>query len=369
MSEPAPAAPAAPAHPYQGIAAYRHWMRAGGIGRGATLDPVVAPKFTFTRADGVATAGSCFAQNVTRHLAGRGFNVVVSEAVPRVVPLRERRGFGYGVYSTLSGNIYTARQLRQWLERAYGRFEPNLTVWRRGEALVDPFRPQVAGFACERELALAREAHLAAVRAMVREMSLFVFTLGLTEAWVDRQDGAVLPVAPGVAGGSYEPERHALVSFTADEVAADLVAALALIAEHNPAAKIVLTVSPVPLMATGLDRHVLVSTVHSKAELLVAAHRVAAADPRVDYFPSYEIVTAPHTRGAYFGRDCRSVTEAGVRHVMRVFLKHYAGEATEPRQARLPLPQLARLPRLPRLPRRDRLAEVLCDEEMLRRTD
>jgi hypothetical protein len=40
------------------------------------------------------------------------------------------------------------------------------------------------------------------------------------------------------------------------------------------------------------------------------------------YFPSYEIITGAYTRGRYFAEDLRSVTEEGVEHVMRLFLKH-----------------------------------------------
>lgn len=352
-------------HPYRGMPAYRHWLRAGGIGSAAALDPVVAPGFTFTRDDRVAAAGSCFAQNVVRHLTRRGYNVVMTEPPPRVLPEHRRAEFGYGIFPTRSGNIYTALQLRQWLERAYGRFQPEERVWRRDGAFVDPFRPQVAEFHSEHELEVARERHLAAVREMVETMDVFVFTLGLTEAWVDARDGAVFPVAPGVAGGEYDPERHSLAVFTAGQTVKDLRQAFALIRRQNRRVRFVVTVSPVPLMATALDRHVLVSSMHSKAELLVAAHRAAEADPAVDYFPSYEIVTAPHTRGRYFGADCRQVTEAGVEHVMSVFLRHYAQVDEAPAPA-------ARRPwRLPRWRRSERaiLAEALCDEDLLAQAD
>jgi hypothetical protein len=103
----------------------------------------------------------------------------------------------------------------------------------------------------------------------------------------------------------------------------------------------------------------------------VAAQALADADPLVDYFPAYEIVTAPHTRGAYFGPDAREVTRQGVRHVMRVFLKHYGGvDPPAPGGARTSRkgarPATGRKPRKAAGPaaRRD-MVDVICEEELL----
>lgn len=355
----------APTHPYETIADYRHWRRAAGVDDPGALDPVVAPKFTISAQDAVASAGSCFAQHVSRHLKKNGFNAMVTEHAPEFLTRRLQRRFQYGVFTTRSGNLYTARQLRQLVERAYNRFLPRTVAWRRGEMFIDPFRPQVAEFVSESELLADRERHFAAVRQMLEALDVFVFTLGLTEAWVDA-DGAVFPVAPGVAGGTYNPAEHRLKTLSVEETVADLAGALAALRAVNPKARTILTVSPVPLMATALDRHVLVSTTHSKAILRVAAQTLADSDPSVDYFPSYEIVTAPQTRGAYFGPDAREVTASGVDHVMRVFLRHYGeGMAAEPAHAA----QKRRPASIAGGRRRavEAMVDVICEEELLDR--
>jgi|GEM_PF-4974093 len=38
-------------------------------------------------------------------------------------------------------------------------------------------------------------------QALFLSAEVFVFTLGLTETWIRRSDGAVLPIAPGVVAG------------------------------------------------------------------------------------------------------------------------------------------------------------------------
>ena len=55
----------------------------------------------------------------------------------------------------------------------------------------------------------------------------------------------------------------------------------------------------------------------------MAAEEIASLDPGIAYFPSYEIITGNYNRGSYFAPDLRSVTEEGVNHVMRLFLRHY----------------------------------------------
>ena len=63
-------------------------------------------------------------------------------------PLAEAQG--YGLYSARYGNIYTARQLRQLIDRAYGNFSPVEDIWTQPDgSVLDPFRPSVqpGGFA------------------------------------------------------------------------------------------------------------------------------------------------------------------------------------------------------------------------------
>jgi hypothetical protein len=356
----------APRHPYVGRPAYQFWKSAPGSDDPAGLDPVVDPGFRIALADRVVTAGSCFAQHVARHLVMAGLNHHVTEPGHPMLPPEIRADFNYGVFSARYGNLYTARQLRQLLARAYGDFAPVETVWERADGRVaDPFRPQIQpkGFVSATEARLDQAQHLAAVRRAVEEMDVFVFTLGLTEAWLDRRDGAVFPLAPGVVAGRYDPERYRFHNFTAAEVIEDMQAAIDLIRAKNPRVRILLTVSPVPLNATALERHVLVSTTYSKAVLRVAAEQLAADWDGLEYFPSYEIITAPQLRGRYYAADGRAVLEEGVRHVMGVFFRHYTTVAPAEAEAEAaPAPAADR-----HTEEMGEIVAALCDEEAISR--
>ncbi|WP_421863197.1 GSCFA domain-containing protein [Parvibaculum sp.] len=317
-------------HPYIGVPGHQIWRNEPGIYDGSLLDPVLDAPFRIGRDDRIVTAGSCFAQHVGRSLQESGFTHHVTEKAHSIIPEDIARKHNYGMFAARYGNIYTARQLKQLLQRAYGEFASLVQAWEiSGEdGIVDPFRPRIqpGGFLSAAELDADRRYHFRCVRRAVEEMDIFVFTLGLTEAWVDSRDGTVFPLAPGVDGGVYDEGEFRFVNFNENETYEDLKFALNFIRSINPAVKIILTVSPVPLNATYENRHVLVSTVWSKAVLRIAAERATRELADCVYFPSYEIVTSPHVRGRYFEEDCREVTMEGVRHVMDLFLKHYTEE-------------------------------------------
>jgi len=323
------------------------------------VDPVVEMPFRIEPGDKVATAGSCFAQHIGARLQAGGMNLLVTESAHPMLSAETARAFSYGLFSARFGNIYTARQLLQLLRRALGQFTPAEEPWRDGDGRwFDPFRPTVqpGGFATRREYDVDQIQHLAAVRRMFEAADILVFTLGLTECWVSREDGAAFPTCPGVAAGRFDPQRYAFCNFGADEVTADLRTFLAELRAINPAVRVILTVSPVPLAATAEPRHVWTSTTWSKAVLRVAAEAVVDGD-RVAYFPSYEVVTSPAARGAYFDADLRSVTADGVDHVMRLFFQHAVASGAPVGK---PEPSSEQAPSVSA-----KAVEVMCEEAML----
>ncbi|MGB0905709.1 MAG: GSCFA domain-containing protein, partial [Mangrovicoccus sp.] len=319
-------------HPYIGLPDQQFWKKSTGLTDHTSFDPVGDVPFRIGSNDRVVTAGSCFAQHVARYISDAGFYHYITETAHPLVPEAVAQLQNYGMFSARYGNVYTARQLKQLLLRAYGEYKPETTHWlaKNGKSIVDPFRPQIqpGGFASVEELEADQEQHFEAVRAAIEGADVFVFTLGLTECWIDKKDGAALPLAPGVAGGTYAPDRYGFHNFDEVETSDDLHFALKFIREINPKVKFILTVSPVPLNATMEPRHVFESTTWSKAVLRIAAEKMRRQMPDCAYFPSYEIITSPHVRGRYFAADARSVLPAGVNHVMGLFSKHYFEEET-----------------------------------------
>lgn len=348
--------------PYSRLPARAYWRRAVAGPALTEVDPVDPPPFALAAADRVMTAGSCFAQHIARYMRQSGFNAILTETAHPMIRPEDAAAWNYGTFTARYGNIYVARQLLQLFHRAYGRFTPAEDIWEEADGhFIDPFRPQIqpGGFATRREYDLDRAQHFAAVRKGFETLDVFVFTLGLTEGWLSKEDGAVFPLCPGVAGGRFDAGRHEFHNFTVDEIVADLREFIGLLRGVNPKARVILTVSPVPLIATASGRHVLTATTWSKSVLRVAAGMLEAALPQVCYFPSYEVILGPQAGNAWLASDLRSVREEGVAQVMRLFFRHFTGtepvfsEAEEPAARDLATEEMARVVR------------VVCEEEAL----
>ena len=313
-------------HPYKSLPDKAFWRRSVAQPAMGDVDPVGTFDLRLTPDMKVATAGSCFAQHIARHLQASGFNYYIAEQGHPVLPQNVRDDHGYGLFSARYGNLYTARQLWQLIERAYGRFDPVEAPWIDADGSVrDPFRPtiQPGNFASVEEMLADRAQHLTRVREMFETLDVFVFTLGLTECWESRADGAVFPLCPGVEGGDFDPDQYAFRNQDVGEVLDDMNAFFARLKEINPKAQAILTVSPVPLMATAEpDAQVLAATTYSKSVLRVAAESLRKQHDYIHYFPSFEVITGAYNKGAYYADDLRNVTDAGVNHAMSLVLKY-----------------------------------------------
>lgn len=356
-------------NPYSRMAPSAFWREAVVKPDAAQLAPITTSPFKVKTNDRVATAGSCFAQHIARHLSGNGFNYYVPEIAHPIMPTELAQRFNYGVFSARYGNIYTSRQLLQLFQRAQREFDPQDRFWRSsdGAGFIDPYRPaiQPVPFTTVRALEEDRSRHLAAVDTMMRGLDVFVFTLGLTECWVNKHDGAAYPLCPGTSGGSFDPDVHEFVNLRVEEVREDLIAAFAILRRVNPGARIILTVSPVPLKATASDDHVLSATTYSKSVLRAAAGEVSRMLSDVAYFPSYEIITGSYARGKYFSPNLRDVEPEGVAHVMRVFNTHMmeatSAAAPDPANEKTPAPAPAQDAEMTP----SKAAGLICEEEML----
>ena len=90
--------------------------------------------------------------------------------------------------------------------------------------------------------------------------------------------------------------------------------------------RFLLTVSPVPLVATAGPEHVLSATTYSKSVLRAAAGQLCHERSDVDYVPAYEVIASAVSKGKYFADDLRTVRPEGVDAVMEMFFsEHDAG--------------------------------------------
>jgi GSCFA family len=285
----------------------------------------------------IGSAGSCFASEISYRLQKEGFNYVIREPNPS-------KANGMDMASAKWGIIFNVPCLRQLVEGSFGeRVMPPLvwssttkdgTVWR------DPWREEVE-YADLAEYGPSWEQHLAASRQVLEEVDVFVMTLGLNDVWELPSDGTVFSRCPW----RLSPALVRMRTLTVEENLEHLEAMWSLWKKHNPRVQLIVTVSPVPLLATfkGDEEHVLTANCSSKATLRVAAEQFARAHGDVHYFPSFE--TVMYCTRERWRPDNRHVSREAVGKVMGLFDRMFLREEVrqpEPPAHDAPTPDGAR---------------------------
>jgi len=270
--------------------------------------PVPSSLPPIERGSRVLTMGSCFANEVRSALIDDGVDVL-----PRFESKVSERFLWY-----------TPMSLLQEVRLAFGLFRRDeRDLW---EHLVVPARPRGSRrwqdpyrrlvFADTREeLVRTIGEQDRTIREGFEQAGHFLFTLGLIEAWrLPTGNWACLEPFP------LDPAKAELHVLGVGECTAAIREIVRILSERRPGASITLTVSPVPLRLTyreGID--VAVANSESKSTLRAAVGEVCRQDPRVHYFPSYEIVTALGSRA--FEQDGRHVRHEVVATALDWFLR------------------------------------------------
>lgn len=305
-------------NPYKKFPDQSFWTRTISLGSILGLGDVERPYLK--KDDKVVSMGSCFAANMVPQLLSSGIKYVFSERIPLQLHPRVKN-YNYESFSARYGNIYTTRQMLQLLQRSMGVFESIAEPWIENDKYIDPYRPGIS-FPAESldEYRFVIQNHLVCVKNAIAEATVLVITLGLTEAWSDVETGAIFPACPGTIAGQFNPEKHQLIQLGVDEVFQDLIEIDNAIRSINPGIEILLSVSPVPLVATATHDHVLVANTYSKSVLRVAASNFVNAVGNARYIPAYEIITGPQAPDSYFESSRRDVSQQGINAVMAHFL-------------------------------------------------
>jgi len=305
-------------NPYQGLDDTKFWRTA--IASRSAYDnhgQIWQPKFEISRQSKIIAAGSCFAQHVGKWFTQNSFNFRASK-------IDNKHNFSFA-----TGNIYTPALLKQWLQVASGTLNLNHVYDEIDGRFFDLLRPAVQekGFSSLEELLTARNAMVEEMKRFIEEADIFIFTLGLTEAW-HHSDGTVYPMCPGTMVGKFDPSLHKFINFTFEETKSTMEDALSLVRSFNKNICFLLSVSPVPLTATASEDHILSATVYSKSVLRSCAGQLAKANADVDYFPSYELITTHPDNGEFFESNRRTVNSVGVSYVMAQLEASLSSDAT-----------------------------------------
>jgi hypothetical protein len=259
------------------------------------LKGLVPDKPLIGRSTRVTAFGSCFAGNITNHLDTLGFDLS-----------RTRNPEIY--ISALGEGLVNVHALAGQMEWALENAPVPAGLWHgyKGEEYGD-------------EEGVRRK-----TAETLRNTDFFIVTFGLSEIWYDEPTGGVFWRA--VPKRSYDPERHKFRVCTFAETRATIERMYALIRKHVPEAKVLFTLSPIPLMATFRPIPAMVASSASKAILRAALDEFlrdheADLNQRLFYFPAYEIVNELFFQK--FAGDGRHIDVEIIKVVMMLFEATY----------------------------------------------
>ncbi|ABV93683.1 putative GSCFA family protein [Dinoroseobacter shibae DFL 12 = DSM 16493] len=283
--------------------------------------PAPTPSFEFSSKETVFALGSCFARNIEDALAAEGFRVLSREFDLGEIgaSLDDAANFfnKYTIHSMLN-------ELRWAFDRDSFPGADMLYPLRDDDTAYRDLQLGSAKLAFPRDRILAfRHRFLDAV-AQIAEADVVVMTLGYVEGWRDTRLDLALNTAPPPALCAREPDRFAFEVLSYEDVLGGLRAFHALLTAHRTKPlKMLLTVSPVPLLSTFRDMDVLVANSYSKAVQRAAVETFVAETPGVDYFPSYECVTLSDPAAIWTEGDFRHVAPDLVTRIMSSVLTAY----------------------------------------------
>ena len=349
-------------NPYANLPPTSFWKSGVAQSNPYSINGIYNKKYEINANTKIGTAGSCFAQHISRYLTKNGFNVLDLEPPPPGLPAELYNDYGFSMYSARYGNIYSVRQLLQLTEEVAGNSAPFTHVWSKNGRHVDALRPAIEpqGLGSPEEVVEHRKYHISRVKKLFLEMDLFIFTLGLTEMWSHIDSGTVFPTAPGTLAGEFDDNKYKFVNANVFEIVEDFHLFQKSLKEirGGKSCQILLTVSPVPLTASASNNHVLVSTAYSKSTLRSAAGFLAGESADIDYFPSYEIVTNPRLHSTAFAENLRSVRSETVENVMSHFFKVHRPPSDHN-------PDKRPSANLPNKKRSNSLQNLQCEEAMM----
>ena len=283
--------------------------------------PVVNPKFRLAPESSFYTIGSCFARGLEATLVNRKFEVLsfASEfdGFETINASVTGRGFTnkYSSHSILNELLWALSPDHPFPEDSLMELDDG--TW------FDPNTNPTLKMA-DRETTLRRREIISNVTRRITRADVIVITLGLVEVWHDNHAGVYLNAAP-LQTKTADPERYTLHVTDYPANFANMEAILALLKAHCRDFKMIVTTSPIPLLATYSGKDVVTANNYSKSTLVSVAQSVAAAHPEVDYFPSYEMVVMSD-RADVWTPDGRHVKPILVKDIMNLFTGSYIAE-------------------------------------------
>jgi PAS domain-containing protein len=296
------------------------WTKAVGSAK-ERIDQLVcvpgsAQSFANDPSDSIFAIGSCFARNVEERLELAGANVL-----SRNVQVRNL-GVGSARYAGIF-NKYNPAAILQELRWAASEEEfPLAGFLPTSDGLFYDAHLRRTSGDSDKETLRKRREDIKRYFSQAFDADLVIITLGLTEAWYDHETGHYVNEIPPPAI-IRESDRFGFEVMNYESCLRTLrkVHSL-LLSRGRPGLRMIVTVSPVPLIRTFTNQDVIVANMTSKSTLRSAALAFCEETELVDYFPSFEAAMYSEPSIVWEG-DRRHVTDFMVGEIIRAFMERY----------------------------------------------
>ncbi|MEL6792937.1 MAG: GSCFA domain-containing protein [Pseudomonadota bacterium] len=268
----------------------RHMYKANGIQK-YVLSGWTPEAPVITARTQVTAFGSCFAANISNWLSKRSYNV-----------LNKSEDAGNSYVVECGEGMVNSFVILQQFEWAWENKVFDQDLWHGYDTTAYGYDPEVQ----------------AQTKKMFDETDVFILTFGLSEIWYDEPTGNVFWRT--IPKDAYDPERHKFRVSSVEENKANMAKIYDLIRKHRPDAKIIFTLSPIPLQATFRPNSCMTSSSVSKSVLRVAIDEIVREkkdEGVLHYWPSYELVTDAFQMP--FKQDRRHVKEDVLDYIMMLF--------------------------------------------------
>jgi tetratricopeptide (TPR) repeat protein len=248
-----------------------------------------SPKF-INKNTSFFTMGSCFARNITRALIKQRYRSVHMDIAEFI------------------NTTFANRYFVDWLEDNL----PNESLRTRIEELLPPD--------FSKEIILEK----------IRTCDVFILTLGVAPVFFDRQTDEFIMPRPTQLNIRALAEKYVYRTTTVNQNVENTLYLLSFVRKLSPNAKIIITVSPVPLHMTFEFDSAITADCLSKSVMRLTAHELVQNSGMKDvyYWPSFEVFRwAGSHAGPYFATDDGAawhVSEEAVNTVIDSFLQLFS---------------------------------------------
>ena len=247
--------------------------------------PPVLPKEKFiTTNSKVCAMGSCFADEMGWWLRSKGVNVGDHAEVDELQHLLYRWG-----------TFFNPKNLSDCLDRvindAWEVEDRHFAYIDKEDSFYNLFM-KIRGNSNDLDLVKNKLIEVEDYwRSWLEESDVIIITLGLIEAWIDKDNGKAWQAFVGnvISRKSYNDlaDFHVL---SYEESLSEVKKSIDLVSNYGKNKQIIVTLSPIPLEFTFRDEDIITANRVSKSTLRVVAEQVSQDYENVYYFPSYEIV-------------------------------------------------------------------------------